>query len=333
VSANINPLVIDQTLPPAQQVPQVLPVSDGGTQVTNGTVVVSAPTPAGQPVSNPTAIQPVTNTTVGVAAQSAQIVVNPVTAPPAGTALKFTTAEVIPASGGAPQPVNITGTILQVRERLTAPVEVDFSQSVIATTPASNKTVDPNIRLDGIVGGANRGGSGTIAENAPAGTFTATSTNTPGIYIETGAGNDKITGSAGNDFIRAGNGNDTVNAGQGNDIIRLGEGTDTLTMGPGNDVYYITSDQFRDGAPEVKTITDFTTGVDKILIGPTGGGPRLDPLNPGTVSITDGSGNTAFTNATTVNITFGGALTIRVVSSGGGAANVFNRSTDIQFTA
>lgn len=334
MSANINPLVINQTLPPAQQVPQVLPISDGGTTVTNGTVVVSAPTPAGQTVSSPTAIQPVTTTTVGVGAQSAQIVVNPLVAPAAGTTIKFTTASVIPPGGGAAQPVNITGSILQVKETLTTPVEVDFSESVIAASPALNKTVDPNVVLQGQVGGAARGGSGTIGENAPAGVFAANSTNTPGLYIETGAGNDKITGSGGNDFIRAGNGNDTVFAGPGNDIIRLGEGTDVLTTGPGNDIYYITSDQFTQvvGGSQTKTITDFTTGVDKVLIGPTGGGARLDPLNAGTVAITNDAGSTTFANATVLNITFAGAYTIRLVSSGGGAANVFN-PTDIQFTA
>lgn len=116
-------------------------------------------------------------------------------------------------------------------------------------------------KVSGSVNLSTSGGVGTIAGNAPPGTFSGT----PDTYIHTGAGNDDIQGSDGIDFIRAGAGNDVINAGDGNDIVRPGAGNDEITLGLGNDVVYLTVDQIQ--GTSTKTISDFNTkGTDKIQI-------------------------------------------------------------------
>ena len=116
-------------------------------------------------------------------------------------------------------------------------------------------------KVSGDVNLSNFGGAGTIAGNAPPGTFNGT----PDTYIHTGAGNDEIQGSAGIDFIRAGAGSDTINAGAGDDIVRPGAGTDFITLGKGNDVVYLTVDQLQ--GTSTNTISDFKVeGADKIQI-------------------------------------------------------------------
>ena len=58
-----------------------------------------------------------------------------------------------------------------------------------------------------------------------------------GVTINSGSGNDDITGSDYNDTIKAGKGNDTINAGKGNNLIYLykGDGVDTIENGGGED--------------------------------------------------------------------------------------------------
>lgn len=105
-------------------------------------------------------------------------------------------------------------------------------------------------------------GGGTIANNAPP---TSTSfDNIPDFYINAGAGDDQIKGSASNDFIRGGAGSDLINAGAGNDIVRGGADSDLVTLGAGNDVYYFSVDQLIGTSTD--TITDFTSGEDQVQI-------------------------------------------------------------------
>jgi Ca2+-binding RTX toxin-like protein len=179
--------------------------------------------------------------TVGVATPGAQAVVNA----QAGTTVNITTAN----SNGNPQ--NLAGSVIQARDGSQGSFVVDYEGAVIGGTKVSG-----SINL-----GGDRGGVGTIADNAPPGTFNGT----PDTYIQTGAGNDSIQGSEGIDFIRAGAGNDVINAGAGNDIVRPGSGNDLITLGKGNDVVYLTVDQLQ--GIQTKTISDFSTsGADKIQI-------------------------------------------------------------------
>jgi Ca2+-binding RTX toxin-like protein len=53
--------------------------------------------------------------------------------------------------------------------------------------------------------------------------------------INTGNGNDNVTGTSGNNTILVGGGNDTVNSADGNDFINGGNGNDRINCGFGND--------------------------------------------------------------------------------------------------
>jgi Ca2+-binding RTX toxin-like protein len=55
------------------------------------------------------------------------------------------------------------------------------------------------------------------------------------ITIDTGAGNDSVTGGSGNDTIATGDGDDTVAGGAGNDSIAAGIGNDSVDGGIGDD--------------------------------------------------------------------------------------------------
>ena len=92
--------------------------------------------------------------------------------------------------------------------------------------------------------------------------------NAPGqgfaFYAHGGAGNDVIAGSDENDFIRGGAGRDTIDGQAGNDLIRGGIGSDNITLGAGIDTLYYTLDQV--GGNDLDTVTDFTSGVDKIAV-------------------------------------------------------------------
>ena len=60
-----------------------------------------------------------------------------------------------------------------------------------------------------------------------------------GVTINSGSGDDDITGSDFNDTINAGKGTDTINAGAGNDSIYGGAGDDTINGGLGNNLIYL----------------------------------------------------------------------------------------------
>ncbi|HJN36511.1 MAG TPA: VCBS domain-containing protein, partial [Prochlorococcaceae cyanobacterium Fu_MAG_50] len=89
--------------------------------------------------------------------------------------------------------------------------------------------------------------------------------NITGVYFNSGAGDDLITGTAFNDFLRCGAGDDDVDAGHGDDIVRLGSGNDHITLGAGDDIIYLTADQLQ--GKSSNRIADFnSTGNDQIII-------------------------------------------------------------------
>ncbi|MEH2025847.1 calcium-binding protein [Nostoc sp.] len=82
--------------------------------------------------------------------------------------------------------------------------------------------------------------------------------------VNTGAGNDSITGSVANNVINTGSGNDTINGGDGDDILIGGAGTDRITDGGGDDIYkYFSTSESQVGVAR-DILTDFTSGFDKI---------------------------------------------------------------------
>jgi len=108
---------------------------------------------------------------------------------------------------------------------------------------------------------------------------------TAGAAILGGAGNDNLTGGTGPDTITAGDGNDTISGAAGADSIDAGNGTnsitggtgaDTMTGGTGVDTYVFASNQTTASTPVLTsttsapdTITNFTSGTDKISISGT----------------------------------------------------------------
>jgi serralysin len=75
------------------------------------------------------------------------------------------------------------------------------------------------------------------------------------------AGNDVLNGGTGNDTLSGGDGADALRGGAGHDILFGGAGADTLTGGSGVDEFVFS------GLEKGDRITDFATGVDKIVLG------------------------------------------------------------------
>lgn len=120
----------------------------------------------------------------------------------------------------------------------------DFNSTVLVRNDAvvaanSTLTVDASDLIDG---------DGDFAFNGEAVTTAGKTLN--------------ITGGAGDDNLQAGSDDDTINGGAGADMIEGNGGNDTLTGGAGADTFYYTGADI--GADDRDTITDFTTGEDRI---------------------------------------------------------------------
>jgi hypothetical protein len=94
-----------------------------------------------------------------------------------------------------------------------------------------------------------------------------------------------IRGGAGADRLEGGDGVDTLIGGDGNDILIGGKGMDILTGGAGADWFVFLDETF---GPD--TITDFESGVDKIVF-ITSGFRFITPNTP--PSLVDGNGDPA----------------------------------------
>ncbi len=84
-----------------------------------------------------------------------------------------------------------------------------------------------------------------------------------GVYFNSAAGDDEITGSAFSDFLRGGAGDDDIDCGAGDDVVRIGSGDDRLTLGAGSDTLYLTADQLQGSE---NTLVDFDPDEDQVLI-------------------------------------------------------------------
>lgn len=78
------------------------------------------------------------------------------------------------------------------------------------------------------------------------------------------AGNDTLNASAGDDTLLGEEGNDILNASEGRDVVDGGEGSDTLTGGADDDHFVFST--VLNGRTNVDTLTDFTQGVDAIIL-------------------------------------------------------------------
>ena len=251
--------------PVVPQNPANLPQPTGGETVPAGSDVgITSPTATSTPViiTGGTELAP---TKLVIGTQSAQVI------------LQSGVTRIGIAVDSAGNRLSMAGAVIQAQDSSTGGKVVNLEGANVN----SGVIVDGGINL----GAQGRGGSGTIASNAPAGTFLPSAQaliaavfpiinqdillagNPPATYIHTGAGNDQIEGSEGIDFIRAGAGNDIINSGGGNDIVRSGSGSDNITLGTGNDVLYYTVDQIQGISTD--TISDFNAagaGADLIQI-------------------------------------------------------------------
>jgi Ca2+-binding RTX toxin-like protein len=74
-------------------------------------------------------------------------------------------------------------------------------------------------------------------------------------------GNDILSGGIGDDTLTGGDGADTLRGGGGHDVLIGGTGRDTLVGGPGADEFVFT------GLETGDRISDFTSGLDKLVVG------------------------------------------------------------------
>lgn len=83
-------------------------------------------------------------------------------------------------------------------------------------------------------------------------------------------GSDILTSSTGNDTLEGGRGNDVLLGQDGNDKLVGATGADALTGGTGNDEFvFDTGAAFNKSTIGIDTITDFTSGADKIVLDKT----------------------------------------------------------------
>jgi Ca2+-binding RTX toxin-like protein len=135
------------------------------------------------------------------------------------------------------------------------------------------------------------GGTGADPESGTMQLGSTTVTFTEVENIQTGAGDDTITGSAGDDNVTTGDGADVVNAGDGDDNVTGGAGADTLTGGDGADTLFGGDDDdvlnvgsgdsaFGDDGDDVFNLTPGDLdGTNLTITGGEGGETLGDTLN------------------------------------------------------
>jgi hypothetical protein len=225
------------------------------------------------PVSTETASVAPTGTTTSVSSGQAVVVSDSSAGPAVIEAPETGTFEVASVTQGADVVIDGPGT---AEVEIGTAVDADgnsLSGSGTSFQIADDYQGSAIVNLNGAITGGTTVdtsteavGGGTIASNLPGGDSNAFATPANiDYYINTGAANDQVEGSAGNDFIRLGAGDDAFNAGAGDDIVRMGTGNDAGTLGAGDDIVYLTVDQLQ--GVNAKAITDFdANGNDKIQI-------------------------------------------------------------------
>ena len=182
----------------------------------------------------------------------------------AGRAVTSTGYETLTINGGSGSTIN--NAAIQSLGAVTVTVDtggasaVNFTGANSLTTGAVSATT---ISASGMTGSAaltlgSATGATSITGTANADTIGASSV---AASVTAGAGNDTITGGTLNDTINGGDGNDSITGGVGKDSLTGGAGADTFVFNQPA-VGAVTSNQ---ASPD--TITDFTSGTDKLSIG------------------------------------------------------------------
>ncbi len=138
-----------------------------------------------------------------------------------------------------------TDTITETATGGTDTVQSSVSYILDATSYLENLTLTGINIIDGTGNSLNNTITGNTANNTLTG----------------GDGNDNLSGLAGIDTLTGGNGNDTLAGGAGNDVLTGNSGIDKFL--------YDTNAVFATSAVGIDTITDFTSGIDKIVLDKT----------------------------------------------------------------
>ena len=87
-------------------------------------------------------------------------------------------------------------------------------------------------------------------------------------YIDSGAGNDTVIGTAGADTIIGGDGADQLYGDAGNDVLDGGSGNDTLHGGMGDDIYHFYRNARNDAIYQQDNAGQLVeTGADTVMLG------------------------------------------------------------------
>jgi Ca2+-binding RTX toxin-like protein len=178
------------------------------------------------------------------------------------------------ASGSAASTVSAVGVESVTFNSLAASGATEARSIILADTTATTAalksiTVTNNIQAATTVAVSNTGTNAltTVNLSGVAGGASFTGGSTAGTSITGGAGIDTLTGGAGPDVIIGGEGNDTLAGMQGADTLTGGAGNDTFTIGANSAVVGAAQTS---GATLTDTITDFTSGTDKLNLAQAG---------------------------------------------------------------
>lgn len=155
----------------------------------------------------------------------------------------------------------------------------------------------------------------TITVNAGEGDNTvaaAASGNTTILVMNSGSGNDSLTGAAGNDTFISGAGNDIIDGAAGNDSIFSGAGNDTITIGAGNDAVVADSgDDLITGADNVTTADVIAggAGTDTLTLGDDTATTDLDNVTGVEIITITNTDATSYTTVDTL-VDSGSSLTV-----------------------
>ena len=228
----------------------------------------------------------------------------------------FTAFERINVAAGA-EAVAVAGaandTLPTINDYTLTLVDANVAAASTFTVDASalRTGIITNFGADGEIGGTGGNADTTAgAENLNLDASALTGTRAVSVMggadadtVAGGAGADVISGNGGADSLTGNDGADTLSGGAGNDTLTGGAGIDRLTGDAGNDVFVFTAASESTGA-SADSITDFTTGADKIQVNLSGdfsfdasGFSSVSSFSDGLVSLSLAHGDAFYSSA------------------------------------
>jgi len=162
---------------------------------------------------------------------------------------------------------DLVGTDALNAATVTSDLVLNLTPGASSTIAGRNLTIAADTVIERAFGGD---GHDAIAGNAAAND------------LRGGRGNDTLQGFDGDDELRGDRGADVLNGGLGNDLLVGGAANDRLTGGEGSDSFQFASNrEFSTAALGVDLITDFVSGIDKILLSRTTFSALLSQIGAG----------------------------------------------------